>query len=117
MPDEQEEIWPLRHVFGTLHNLNMFAISIADGKGQIVCDESCKNNETSCAFLTTDEPGCAGKNIILGRRKEQPSYRAELGGMLGGILFVNRFCNTNGVNQGECELVCDCKLLTLLLRY
>ena len=85
----------------------MFVNSFADGKGQIECDRSCKNNDTISAFLTSGEPGCGGTKIRLGRRKEQPPFRAELGGMLGGILFVNRFCNKNGVNQGECELVCD----------
>jgi hypothetical protein len=52
-----------------------------------------------------------GTNIIPGRIKEQTPYRAELGGILGGILFTNRLCSTHGIRQGqgECQLACDCK--------
>jgi hypothetical protein len=35
MPDKEEEIWPLWHVFGTLHNLNMLAISSRMAKDKL----------------------------------------------------------------------------------
>jgi len=67
--------------------------------------------ETSSAFLTTDIPGCGGTNIIPGYRKEQTPYRAELGGILGGILYTNKLCNKRNIGQqtGHCKLAFDCK--------
>ena len=91
--EAQEDIWPLRNVFGTTTAQDRFFTSILKNKGKLVCDGSCKHHETSSAFLTTDIPGCGGTNIIPGRRKEQTPYRAELGGILGGILYTNEICN------------------------
>jgi len=109
--ETQEEIWPLRHVFGTTNAQDRFVTSIVDGKGRLICDGSCKQREPSAAFLTTDIPGCGGTNIIPRRRKEQTPYQAELGGILGGILYTNGLCSTHnfGQQQGKCELACDCK--------
>jgi len=109
--EAQEEIWTLGHVFGTTDAQDICVTSIADDKGRLVCDGSCKHCETSSAFITTDIPGCGGTNNISGRRKEQTPYRAELGGILGGILFTNRLCSTHVIRQGqgESQLACDCK--------
>jgi len=109
--ETQKEIWPLHHVFGTTNAQDIFVNSILEGKERLVCDGSCKHHETSAAFLTTCIPGCGGTNIIPGRRKEQTPYRAELGGILEGILYNNRLCSTSDIGQqkGQWELACDCK--------
>jgi hypothetical protein len=51
----------------------MFVNSFADGKGQIECDRSCKNNDTISAFLTSGEPGCGGTNIIPKEEQNKPT--------------------------------------------
>ena len=105
----EDEIWPMRHTFGQNSAINTFATAISNSDGKLVCDGSRKNAETSSAFLTTDIPGCGGTNIIPGRKKEQTPYRAELGGILGGIIYTNRICERKNIDQGSCELACDCK--------
>jgi len=105
----EDEIWPMRHTFGQNSAIDTFATAISNSDGKLVCDGSRKNAETSSAFLTTDIPGCGGTNIIPGRKKEQTPYRAELGGILGGIIYTNRICKRKNIVQGSCELACDCK--------
>ena len=41
----------------------------------------------------------------------QIPYRAELGGILGDIIYTNtnRLCKRKDISQGACELACDCK--------
>jgi len=46
--------------------------------------------------------------LYLGVKKKTP-YRAELGGILGGIIYTNRLCKRKNIVQGSCELACDCK--------
>ena len=105
----EDEILPMRHTFGQNAAIDTFATAISNSDGKLVCDGSRKNAETSSAFLTTDIPGCGGTNIIPGRKKEQTPYRAELGGILGGIIYTNRICQRKRIVQGSCELACDCK--------
>ena len=38
----QEELWPLRHVFGTTADLDVLANLLTDSNGKIVCNGSCK---------------------------------------------------------------------------
>jgi len=48
-----------------------------------------------------DIPECGGSNIISGREKEQTPYWAELGEILGGILFTNRLNSVAHMVSGK----------------
>ena len=82
--------------------------AIKNKKAMIVSDGSVKDRKgTSCFILTDNEESfqVVGLNRIPGRSKD--SQRAELGGIIGAIVWIQTLCKHYNVNNGFIELGLD----------
>ena len=121
--DDQEETWfqPRCTQIDPLEE-DMFVDSIDRNEGLVVGDGSYKSGQSAAAFVVnqikTSELGEYHCNVqaldIPGHSDDQNSYRAELGGILAGIVYTNstvlkRSRMTNRPITGKCIFACDNK--------
>ena len=59
------------------------------------------------AFQTIGNTVIKGQNIVPGYKKDQSSYRAELGGILMSIVLTNAICKKEQIHKGSVTLGCD----------
>ena len=86
-----------------------FAQQIIKNKGVIVSDGSYKQDRSSAAFTTVPDKIIKGSLTIPGNKIDQSSYRAELGGILASIVYVNRTAEKFDISRGSCMMICDNK--------
>ena len=85
------------------------AEDVRSKKAKIVCDGSYKDGISTSCFITIGDNPIVGNNKIPGRKKDQNSYRAELGGVLGSVILTKACCNKNNVEEGLITIGCDNK--------
>ena len=81
--------------------------AIRSNEGKIVCDGSYKAGYSTAAFQTIGDNVIKGQNIVPGYKKDQSSYRAELGGILMSIVLTNAICKKEEIQKGLVTLGCD----------
>ncbi len=117
-PDDNTEVTSLHDLLSdngwilpsyTIHNSERLKEMIQQGTATGVADGSSKH-ERSTSGLTIfdgDDDLATGGNYVPGPPKSQISYRAELAGMLGIIVFLNRFCAYHNIVGGTATIGCD----------
>lgn len=107
--ESEQENWVLAHVEQTERDKEIFAQQIQNGEGIVVSDGSYKNGRSSAAFTTVPEKQIKGVTTIPGNKKDQSSYRGELGGILAAITYTNKIAKEKRITRGKCVAVCDNK--------
>ena len=101
----------------TVQQENYFIDNIKNSKGNIVTDGSYKEGRSAAATVfqhnktlkIPKDPTNYISVTVPGPKREQSSYRGELGGILTGIAITNRLLKKHNITGGECTLVCDNK--------
>ena len=121
--DDQEEIWfqPRCTQIEPLEE-DMFVDNIERDEGLVVGDGSYKGGQSTAAFVVNhikttemEEHYCNVQALdVPGHSDDQNSYRAELGGILAGIVYTNsavikRSRKKNRPIDGKCVFACDNK--------
>ena len=94
-----------------------FINNIINNEGLLVGDGSYKDGRSSAAVVfqhkKTETPKKDATNYISttvpGPRKDQSSYRGELGSILSGIATTNLILNKYNITKGSCTFACDNK--------
>ena len=86
-----------------------FAQQIITGRAMMVSDGSYKKGKSSAAFTTVPEKKIKGSLTIPGKKSDQSSYRAELGGLLASIVYANIISKRYHIIEGQCTMICDSK--------
>lgn len=110
------DFWATRYVNQFADDGQSYAQMVANNYGKIVCDGSFKDGITSAAFVTLSNTVASGGNIVPGSKDCQSSYRGELGGLLGAIMFTKYVCAKWEVQSGSVTIGCDCKGALALVR-
>ena len=80
---EQQYGWVIDEVQMSQQGIDDYKHAIRSNEGKIVCDGSYKAGYSTAAFQTIGDNVIKGQqNIVPGYKKDQSSYRAELGGIL-----------------------------------
>lgn len=106
---DNDRDWSIRFLNLPKDNGESFALSVGECNGKAVCDGSFKEGAASSAFITMSGEETTGGNILPGSSTCQSSYRGELGGILGTIVFTKMICDTFGIANGSITIGCDCK--------
>ena len=61
------------------------------------------------ALRTISPSPITAQNIVPGQKRDQSSYRAELGGIYMSIKLTNTICRKKQISTGKVTLGCDCK--------
>ena len=101
--------WVIDQVQLTDDSANDYCEQIRQSEGKIVCDGSLKNGISTSALRTIGKCPITAQNVVPGQKRDQSSYRAELGGMYMSILLTNAICRKNKISKGKVTLGCDCK--------
>ena len=101
--------WVIDTVQITEDNVKAYCKDILASEGKIVCDGSLKNGISTSALRTIGPNPVTAQNIVPGQKRDQSSYRAELGGIYMSMKLTNAICRKNQICTGKVTLGCDCK--------
>jgi hypothetical protein len=114
-PDDEGDALPWwNHPFHLLGTLATLAKSIRQGTAVAVTDGSFKDTMGTAAYVLQDcliDPTCriVSVNQTPGRAKDHTPYRAEIGGVLGIVLTLDKICDEHDIEEGHVTLGCDCE--------
>jgi hypothetical protein len=88
------------------------AQAIRTGTAVTLSDGSFKDGfGTVALILEAEDPAhnIVTVNVVPGNTQAQGSYRSELAGIFGQIIFINLICQIHGITQGAITSRCDGK--------
>ena len=104
--------WWNRRILGTAARLPLFFEGVRQGTAVIVCDGSFKDTWGTAAVIAAPsleslEP-VISTHLTPGPLDQHNPYRAELAGILAGVISVEKECTQFGVTSGTITVGCDC---------
>ena len=101
--------WVIDTVQITEDKVDAYSKDILASEGRIVCDCSLKHGILTSALQTIGSNPVTAQNIVPGQKRDQSSYRAELGGIYMSLKLNNAIRCKKQILTGKVTLGCDCK--------
>jgi hypothetical protein len=114
-PNDADAVLPWwNHPFHSEGSLATLAESIRQGTDVAVTDGSFKDTMGTAAYVLQDRlidptSRIVSVNQMPGRSQDHTPYRAEVGGVLGIVLTLDKICVEHDIEDGTVTLGCDCE--------